>query len=102
MSKPPGLSEERGSSTDEPEVSDRTLAIALRKRLHEVSAISLCCFAIGERDVYVSARCVASDGNIVEVKHVGEGLDQAFLHLLGGIDKAVHSKPRTRKGSDER
>lgn len=106
MSSPPNtLAPVRGSSTDEPEVSDRTLAIGLRKRLHEVRCFSLFIRAFGmgtSGDVYASAMCVGVDGKNVEAKACAESLDQTLIDLLAAIDEAVNAKPRARKGTDER
>lgn len=72
------------------EVSDRTLAELLTKRLRGLRAFQLFARRLGPGDVvYVSALAFGADGNVVEAKASALELEDAMVQLLAALEQAT-------------
>jgi hypothetical protein len=73
-----------------PQLSDRTLAEQLARRLRGARVFQLFARRLGPGDVvYVSALAWDADENIVEAKASAMELEQALLQLLSNLDTAT-------------
>jgi len=72
------------------DVSDRTLAQLLARRLRSARAFQLFARRLGPNDVvYVSALAFGADDKVVEAKASAMTLDEAIVNLLNNLDQAT-------------
>lgn len=71
-------------------LSDRTLAEGLARRLRGARVFQIFCRRLGPNDVvYTSALAFGADDKVVEAKASAMTLDEALVNLLLNLDQAT-------------
>lgn len=90
---PPRRAPPRSPAPGKRQVSDRTLAQMLEKRLSGVRAFQVFMRRLGPGDVfYASAMAFGADDNIVEAKASAMAAEDALVQLLANLDQATASE----------